>query len=270
MGRTLREIVIIDENLCDGCGDCILTCDEGAIQIIDGIAKLVSENLCDGFGNCLGSCPQDAITIEKQEVDDFDETAVEKHLAALNAENQASSEKAPVESKAAPTAAFAQVQSPAGAGGGCPGSAMRHFNAPPVEKADTAGSGELPSTLGHWPVQLMLVPPTAPFLKGKELLLTADCCPFAYADFHRRYLAGKSLLIGCPKLDDLSFYQEKLTSVFRDSGCTGVTVMIMEVPCCGGLKSAAIEALKESGADIPMTEIVVGVQGDILRETSLN
>ena len=124
-----------------------------------------------------------------------------------------------------------------------------------------------PSTLTQWPVQLMLVPPTAPFLKGREILLAADCCPFAYADFHQKFLKGRALLVGCPKLDDLNYYREKLTTVFRDSGCTGVSVLVMEVPCCTGLDIVAREALQLSGRDIPMTKTVIGIRGEILSES---
>ncbi len=275
MARKLREIVIIDEDLCDGCGECILTCDEGAIQIIDGKAKLVSANLCDGFGNCLGSCPQDAITIEKREADDFDEKAVKVHLE--NLDKQKSSNAMPV----------AEPQSPCG----CPGTAMQSFEPSPkpqdkfqkfascpgsAMKSFDKSAGEsdaervAPQTkLTQWPVQLMLVPPTAPFLGGRELLLAADCAPFAFADFHNAYLKGKSLLVGCPKLDNLEFYRTKLEEVFRDSGCTGVTVMIMEVPCCGGLNMVAREAVAACGRDISLKEVVVGIRGDIISETQI-
>ena len=144
---------------------------------------------------------------------------------------------------------------------------MRSFDASPEVESDTSEiTGEIKSTLTQWPVQLMLVPPTAPFLKGREILLAADCCPFAYADFHRKHLKGKALLVGCPKLDDLNHYRQKLEETFRDSGCTGVTVMIMEVPCCGGLDIVAREALKASGRDIPLKEIVIGIRGEVLQE----
>ncbi len=271
MARQMREIVKIDEDLCDGCGDCVPSCEEGAIQIIDGKAKLVAENLCDGFGNCLGICPLGAITIEREEVEDFDEAAVEKHMKSVNMATPAPNQNAP-----GPTPINNISSTPAPAplqnishGGGCPGSAMRSFAPPPqsaVPENNPAPAGEVVSMLTQWPVQLMLVPPTAPFLKGRNLLLAADCCPFAMPDFHQRYLKDSSLLVGCPKLDDLQHYRQKLESVFRDSGCTKVTVMIMEVPCCGGLNSVAREALKESGSKIPYTEVVIGVRGNVISE----
>lgn len=260
MSKKTRDIVIIDEELCDGCGDCIISCAEGAIQIIDGKAKLVSENLCDGFGNCLGVCPLGAITVEKREVDDFDEVAVNEHLKNLE-----------VKTPATPTPAglsLGNPQMPHHHSGGCPGSAMKSFATPSAgSEGDTAG--EIRSTLTQWPVQLMLVPPTAPFFKGREILLAADCCPFAFADFHRKFLKDKALLIGCPKLDNLPHYKDKLTEVFRDSGCTGVTVMVMEVPCCTGLKIATIEAMQAAGVNLPIKEVVIGVQGTILNEAAV-
>ncbi|MFH1700880.1 MAG: 4Fe-4S dicluster domain-containing protein [Candidatus Zixiibacteriota bacterium] len=275
MTSKTREIVKIDEELCDGCGECIMSCAEGALQIIDGKAKLVSDNLCDGFGVCLGTCPQDAITIIKRDADEFDEEAVKVHLGnqETSGESVKQSEEIPQTQMAAcPGSAvqsFAQpvqqVKIPAMSG--CPGSAMRSF-APAVNQQDQH-SGSFPiqqSKLTQWPVQLMLVPPTAPFLKGRELLLAADCCPFAFADFHNSYLKDKSLLIACPKLDNLQFYREKMEEIFRHSGCTAVSVMIMEVPCCGGLSMITREALKASGRDIPLKEIVVGIRGEVLSD----
>jgi NAD-dependent dihydropyrimidine dehydrogenase PreA subunit len=272
MTRQTREIIEIDEDLCDGCGECILSCAEGALAIVDGKAKLVSENLCDGFGNCLGTCPQDAITIIKREADDFNEEAVKEHLETIEQET-GKVQNVPQHSAASPSdrplPIHSQPDTPSHPphGGGCPGSAMRSFETPVEDDTDVQDSTrEIPSTLTQWPVQLMLVPPTAPFLKGREILLAADCCPFAYADFHRKYLKGKALLVGCPKLDDLDHYRQKLEETFRHSGCTGVTAMIMEVPCCGGLNMVAREAHKASGSKVPFKEIVIGIRGDVLQE----
>jgi ferredoxin len=269
----VREIIRIDENLCDGCGDCILSCAEGALQIIDGKARLVSDTLCDGFGNCVGSCPQDAITIIKREADDFDETAIKRHrddgrkTAMATAEKNTPTARPSRESDPSPVTMVSPRQHSTG---GCPGSAMRMFPAGDNIPAENQTTRPAPSQLTQWPVQLMLVPPTAPFLKGREILLAADCCPFAYADFHRDFLAGKALLVGCPKLDDLNHYREKLEEIFRDSGCTGVTVMMMEVPCCGGLRWAAQQAMEASGKNLPLKEIIIGVRGEILRDSPLS
>lgn len=267
----IREIIRIDETLCDGCGQCILSCAEGALQIIDGKAKLVSETLCDGFGNCVGSCPQDAITIIKREADDFDENAVKRQLdehqktAATAATEKAPAIQAAAEAGPSPVTMMPPRQH---ATGGCPGSAMRMF--PAGDSSPSAEPRPVSSQLTQWPVQLMLVPPTAPFLKGREILLTADCCPFAFADFHGTFLRGKALLVACPKLDDLNHYREKLEELFRDSGCTGVTVMMMEVPCCGGLRWAAQTAMEASGKNLPLREVIIGVRGNILRDAPLS
>lgn len=262
-GKTVRDIVRIDEDLCDGCGECIISCAEGAIKIIDGKARLTAESRCDGFGACLGVCPRGAITVEKRAADAFNEASTEKPAgtAAIDADSAAS----PVP---LPTASSKGLIREKGHPGGCPGSAIRMF-APSGNETATAPaqSGANLSTLTQWPVQLMLVPPTAPFLKGREILLAADCCAFAYGDFHRRFLAGKALLVGCPKFDDLAHYRLKLEAIFRDSGCTGATVMIMEVPCCGSLRAVAVEAYRAAGSGFPMREVVIGIRGDILRQS---
>ncbi len=269
----IREIIRIDEDLCDGCGECILSCAEGALQIINGKARLVSETLCDGFGNCLGSCPQDAITIIEREADDFDESAIKRHRdggrkasTADAAQNAPAVQPLPGSNPSPVTMLSPKYHTT----GGCPGSAMRMFPAGDNTPAKEQTTRPVPSQLTQWPVQLRLVPPTAPSLKGREILLAADCCPFAYADFHRDFLTGKTLLVGCPKLDDLHLYREKLEEIFRDSGCTGVTVMMMEVPCCGGLRWAAQQAMEASGKNLPLREVIVGIRGDILRDSPLS
>lgn len=267
--KLMRDIIRIDEELCDGCGECVPNCAEGAIRIIDGKARLVAENLCDGIGACLGTCPRGAITIEKRAADPFDESAAPGHGTPDTSRPQALSVPPP---GLAPAGGLRAAPAPAMMGhpGGCPGSAVRSFvPGVPQSGTESAPSGEIPSTLTQWPVQLMLVPPTAPFLAGKEVLLAADCCGFAYGDFHRRFLAGKALLVACPKLDNLAHYRQKLEILFRQSGCTGVTVMIMEVPCCGGLKAAALEAYQAAGAGFPLREVVIGIRGDILRQADL-
>jgi NAD-dependent dihydropyrimidine dehydrogenase PreA subunit len=264
---TVRDIVKIDEELCDGCGDCIMSCAEGAIKIIDGKARLTADNLCDGFGACLGTCPRGAITIEKRAAEAFDEHAVEGHHEPATPGTHPKSVSPPVSLPAGIQAAHLAGK---GHPAGCPGSAVRMFAAPGSETTPaTTQPGANPSTLTQWPVQLMLVPPTAPFLAGREILLAADCCAFAYGDFHRRFLAGKALLVACPKLDNLAHYRQKLEILFRQSGCTGVTVMIMEVPCCGGLEAAALEAHRAAGAVFPLREVVIGIHGDILRQSAL-
>lgn len=236
----IRKIVRIDQEKCNGCGLCVPACAEGAIKLVNGKAVLSADNLCDGLGACLGDCPQDAISIIEREADEFDEGAVEQHL------KQAEKEPAPV---VVPT-----VQ------GGCPGSRAMSFAAPPPSVA-TGDAG--PSQLGQWPVQLKLVPTTAPYFQNADLLITADCVPFAYAGYHREFLAGKAVVVGCPKLDDNEFYREKLTELFRSSAIKSITVLRMEVPCCGGIVMAARQALAASGKDIPFKEVTITIRGEV-------
>lgn len=230
-----REIVKIDEDLCDGCGLCVPSCAEGALQIIDGKARLVSEVYCDGLGACLGECPQGAISIEEREAEEFDEQAAEKHLFEQEAKKE-------------------QPDLPCG----CPGSALRTFECAegPVEVA----LAPVKSELTHWPVQLMLVPAGAPFLKGADILISADCVPFTVPDFHSRYLKGRALLVGCPKLDNLDFYREKLKQIFAAAQPRRITVLRMEVPCCGGIVHAAVEARDAVAAHLPVEVHTLGIR----------
>ena len=233
--KTVRKIVKIDEEKCDGCGNCVLACAEGALQIISGKAKLISENYCDGLGACLGECPQGAIIIEEREAEGFDEEAVKQHLE----EKETTEERLPC---------------------GCSSTTVHQF--------EKQGSGEVatgyqPSMLRHWPVQLTLVPPSAPFLQGADLVLAADCVPFAHAGFHQDFLRNHSLLVACPKLDDFEAHLHKLTSILRDAEVKSLTVVHMEVPCCSGLVHMAKQAIRLSGKDIPLEEVTVGIRGDL-------
>ncbi|HEY5503050.1 MAG TPA: 4Fe-4S binding protein [Candidatus Anoxymicrobiaceae bacterium] len=232
-----RKIVHIDEEKCDGCGECAQACAEGAIEIVDGKARLISESYCDGLGACLGECPQDAITIEERQADEFDEVAVEKHLSA---------------------------KQPAA----CPGTAPQTLV--PCELVDAVGEpGEaatVPSRLSNWPVQLKLVPTKAPYFDKANLLIAADCVPFSFADFHARFLTDKTLLIGCPKLDSAEFYRKKLAQIFIQNDIASIDVVYMEVPCCFGLVHLVHESLKESGKDIPLNLYKIGIKGDILEK----
>jgi len=260
----IRDIVIIDEEKCNGCGLCVPACAEGAIQIIDGKAKLLADNLCDGLGACLGHCPEDAIKVIKREADDFDEEAVEAHLEKSDPAKLAAHQKAqhPAPSGGCPSArvqSFAQPAAPVG--GGCPSARLMNFAAKP--QAETSDAGQRPSELRQWPVQLHLVPPTAPFFQGADVVLAADCASFAYADFHKDILKGKALAIACPKLDNTAPYVEKLTAMITQSGIKSLSVVMMEVPCCGGLLAMAKQAIANSGVDLPLQTIVVGIQGDL-------
>jgi NAD-dependent dihydropyrimidine dehydrogenase PreA subunit len=246
----LRKIVKIDQDKCNGCGECVPSCAEGAITIVNGKAVLAAENLCDGLGACLGECPLDAISVEEREADEFDEAAVEQHLAAQG-------KPAPHHAPAAPAAPAAQSH-----GGGCPGSRAMSFARPePAAAPEPAVSRQ--SQLGQWPVQLTLVSTTAPYFQGADLLITADCVPVAYAGYHEDFLKGKALVMGCPKLDDNNYYQQKLTELFIKSDVKSITVLKMEVPCCGGIAMAARQALASSGKQIPYREVTIGIHGEI-------
>jgi len=240
-----RKIVKIDEEKCNGCGLCIPNCAEGALQIVDGKAKLLSEKFCDGLGACLGYCPQDAIAIIERQAEDFDEKAVEVHLDRKEAEP---------EPKPAPLFI------------GCPSSRPMQFKVPkPIGTEPTSPSI---SMLSQWPVQLKLVPINAPYYQNADLLVAADCVPFAYSNFHQDFLKGKILVVGCPKLDDIQYYKEKLTEIFKTNSIKSVAVPYMEVPCCFGLVKATEDAIKASGKNIPLKKIKIGIRGGIKPEES--
>ena len=256
---SVREIVKIDSDLCDGCGECIVNCPEGALQLVDGKARLVKESYCDGLGACLGTCPLGAITIERRGADPFDEEAVEQNMARAEAEKKRLS-ALPVVPCDCPGAAVRQREF-------VPLGGQDPADADPAD-ADPAGSGstDARSQLSHWPVQLTLVPPDAPFLQGADLLLVADCVPFALAEFHGRILRGRPVVVGCPKLDNAQSYVEKLTDVFRQSSLRSLTIVHMEVPCCTGLCRIAETAMKTAGRPIPLSEITVSVDGRVIAE----
>ena len=254
-----RKIIKIDEEKCNGCGECVPSCAEGAIQIIDGKAKLLADNLCDGLGACLGDCPLGAITVEEREADEYDEAAVEEHLKDIG--------RAPLSPHATPAApatggcpSAAVTSFAAPAGGGCPSARTMDFAKPAAD--DSADVASRPSQLAQWPVQLHLVPPTAPFFQNADVLLAADCAPFAYADFQEDLLKGKALAIACPKLDNTEPYVEKLTAMITQSNIKSLTVVHMEVPCCNGLVMMAKQALANSGRDIPFETVCIGIRGE--------
>ncbi len=238
--KTMRKIVKIDEEKCNGCGVCVPACAEGALQIIDGKAKLISAKYCDGLGACLGECPQGAITINERAAEEFDEEATKLHLE----EKKHTMEELPC---------------------GCPSATVTQFKRQEVTGVTTREASDQQSMLGHWPVQLTLVPPMAPFLQGADLVLAADCVPFAYAGFHQDFLRNHSLLVACPKLDDFQAHLKKLTDILSHSQVKSLTVVHMEVPCCFGLVQMAKQAIQLSGKDIPFEEVTIGVKGDLQR-----
>ncbi len=252
---TVREMIEIDEQLCDGCGDCVTACAEGAIAIIDGKARLVSDVYCDGLGACLGHCPQGAITVVEREAEAFDAAAVERHLATIRPNGGRGGKR--------PT--MTVVAQPPVMSGGCPGSRARMHE--PAATTPVGAGQEQPPQLRHWPIQLHLVPPTAPFFTGADVLLAADCVAFSVGDFHQRHLSGHSLAIACPKLDgNQEIYLQKLVAMIDEAQIRSLKVMVMEVPCCGGLVRLAEEALRMARRSVPVECLVVGTRGHILGE----
>ena len=225
----VRRVIQIDEEKCNGCGICAEACHEGAIGIVDGKAKLLRDDYCDGLGDCLPNCPVGAISFIEREAAAYDEAAVQ-------------------ENKKKKMQAMGQALS-----GGCPGSRMRQLERKPAEENQSAA----------WPVQIKLAPINAPYFDGAKLLIAADCTAYAYGSFHQDFIRGKVTLIGCPKLDDVD-YSEKLTEIIRNNDIKSVTVVRMEVPCCGGLEHAAVTALKNSGKFIPWNVVTISIDGKIL------
>lgn len=254
-----RKVVQIDESKCDGCGLCIPACAEGALQIVQGKARLVADVYCDGLGACLGECPQGAITVVEREAEPFDEQAARRRAAGLAADRAPAGEEA----KRSPAA--------------CPGATGRGLQldliGPQPHQApspDERGSAEGPpaagsSRLGNWPVQLHLVSPDAPFLKDADLLLVADCVPFALADFHTRFLGKRPVVVGCPKLDDADLYVGKLARIVTAAEIHRITVVHMDVPCCTGLVRIAERALQGCGRSVPLEEVTISIRGKVLQ-----
>jgi NAD-dependent dihydropyrimidine dehydrogenase PreA subunit len=245
--KVTRKIIEINEDLCTGCGQCILDCAEGALKIENGKAKLVGEIYCDGLGACLSGCPTGALKVVEREAEDFDEQAVHELLKKNDPQKKDSA-------------------APAKQGCGCPGSSLRSFepHTPScLPHGDTKTSGSRFSALTHWPIQIKLVPSTAPFLKGADLLIAADCTAFAYGNFHNDLLAGKVMMIGCPKLDHAEEYFSKFVDIFQHAGLKRITVVRMEVPCCSKLPMLIMKAREITGINTPVEEIVVGIEGDI-------
>ncbi len=250
MMRVRRKIIEIDEELCNGCGQCVPACAEGALEIVAGKARVVGERYCDGLGACLGECPTGALKIVEREAEDFDAQAVEELLASRQRR------AAPAPPAAPPVA---------GPGCACAGSQVQVFSMPAVARGRISEpDAPTGSALTHWPVQIRLVPPTAPYLRGAHLLVAADCVPVAYPAFHQELLAGKVVMVGCPKFDDRQAYVEKFSQIFASAGLAALTVAVMEVPCCGGMRAIVQEALARAGSPLEPEVVVVGARGHLL------
>ena len=251
--KVTRKIIKIDEEKCDGCGLCAPSCAEGAIRVVDGKARLVAEKYCDGLGACLGECPQGALRVVDEEVDAFDEKAAREHVHG-NTENQ---ERGPSLKMAPPSNGALPC--------GCPSTLIQTF-APQTacKKANAPVTQDIsgPSSLTHWPVQIRLVPPTAPFLRGADLLVAADCTPVAYPHFHSDLLRGKTVLMGCPKFDDADEYVKKFAAIFATAAVRSVTVAVMEVPCCQGLPVIVRKGMALAGKDVPLSVVTISVRGE--------
>lgn len=285
-----RKIIQIDEEKCTGCGDCATGCPEGAIQIIEGKARLVSDFQCDGLGACVGQCPEDAISIIEREAVAYDEVAVIKiiipqgsaviqaHLQHLHEHEQHDYLKQAIDYLNQHNIAIPELKKASACHGGghahgaqagsCPGSKSMSFEKEPRSKnASSSASDKIASELSQWPIQLHLINPVAPYFSGVDLVIAADCTAFSYGDFHRDFLQGKKLVIACPKLDDgMTVYQEKIQNLIEHGSVKSLQVIIMEVPCCGGLYRVAQEALNKSSKKVPLTLTVIGLKGNIVAQ----
>ncbi|WP_297085828.1 4Fe-4S binding protein [uncultured Draconibacterium sp.] len=289
----IREIIKIDEELCNGCGVCVPNCHEGALQIIDGKARLVSELMCDGLGACIGHCPEGAITIEEREADAYDEIATISqmvkqgkatmfaHLKHLQDHNEsgylkqalgfikANADAMPFEISEVHALLNgtneAGEKQACGTGGGCPGSAPMSFDAGGLKMA--APAAETPTALTQWPVQMHLINPAASYFQGADLLVAADCAGFAHGNFHNDFIKGRKMVIACPKLDNSTdTYIYKLLQLIEEAKVNTITVVIMEVPCCGGLSHMVSRATQMASRKVPVKEVVIGIKGDVISE----
>ena len=241
MKKILRKVIEIDEDLCNGCGNCVTGCAEGALQIIDGKAKVVSETFCDGLGACIGECPTGALKIVEREAPPFDEDAVKKHLTKKE-----------------------EATMPCG----CPSTHIQILDkttaCEAANKPKHFENAQEESALTHWPIQIKLIPASAPFLKGANLLVLADCTAVAFPTLHRDLMKGKVVMMGCPKFDDVHEYVQKFTDIFKTAGIKSVTTVVMEVPCCSGMPMIVKKGMEAAGKKIPIDEIVLSLKGKIL------
>jgi NAD-dependent dihydropyrimidine dehydrogenase PreA subunit len=245
--KTMRKIIKIDEELCNGCGQCVPDCAEGSLAIIDGKARLVADKFCDGLGACLKACPMGALTIIEREADEFDEEAVEEYLAS----------KDKLQKNAAASANLAC---------GCPSTHLQTFAAPasPCQcaSAPTVQAPGGQSALRHWPIQIRLVPPHAPFLRNADLLVVADCTAVAVNGFQQKYLEGKTVMMGCPKFDDAEGYISRFAEIIATCNLKTLTILIMEVPCCSAMNVIVKKAMEKAGKSVPVEQITISTRGE--------
>ena len=240
-----RKIINIDEEKCNGCGNCVTGCDEGALKIVDGVAKLVNEHFCDGLGDCIGECPTGALRIEEREAKAFDLEAAKEHVKELRGVEAAQK--------------MVEGQKKQSHFSGCPGNKMMALD---KEEEIADEDKEVASQLEQWPVQFDLLSPQAPYFAGADLLITADCVPVAYGNYQQE-LKGKAVAMGCPKLDDAGSHRDKLAAIIEQNDLNSITVLRMEVPCCGGMVKIAEEALKKAGSDLEVEVKTVGIKGEL-------
>ena len=262
--KATRKLITVNEDLCNGCGNCVTGCAEGALAIVDGKAKLVNEVFCDGLGACLGECPTGALKVVEVEVEDFDPEAVAKHLRAQGRE-------VPDHMPDPASLRLNQQGGCASKPSGCPGSRAMSLKPQGSPQGSPCQQANQPrqqsagvSNLAHWPIQLRLVPPTAPFLQNASLLLTADCVPPSFPDFNERFLAGRVLLLGCPKFDDMQSYVDKVADILRHNAIKDITVLRMEVPCCAGMSAIAQKGAQAAEVNVPIKTIIVSRDGKLL------
>jgi len=249
----VRKIIKIDEDKCNGCGQCVDACVESALKIVDGKAKVIKDSFCDGLGACIGECPEGALTIVERDVPEFDEKAVEEHMKKAGHESKTHEQ-------------MHQEHHHAHEGMTCPSAApkiLKHEERCECESMETDRHGAI-SELGHWPIQIKLVQEDAPFLRGKDLIVLADCAAVAYPDLHDRFLKGKAVVMGCPKFDDNEFYLKRLKGIIQNSGIKSISVVNMEVPCCFGLHRLVQQAVEETGSKIPYKQNVIAIAGELL------
>jgi len=253
-----RKIITIDENLCDGCGNCASACSEGALQIIDGKAKLVKEDFCDGFGDCMGECPTGALKIEEKESRPFDIQATKDYLLRTRGKEAVTKME-----EAQRKHEGHEKNQPKPLPCGCPGSLSQTIKL--REKSLDIPGEQTEPQLRNWPVQITLLPLKAPYYENADLLVAADCCAYAHAGFHGNFIKGHTLAVGCPKLDNAAAYTEKLAAIIRGNTITSVAIAYMEVPCCTGLVRLVEEAVRLSGKKIPVHKTQFGIRGNVLQ-----